>query len=677
MAEYDLKRGMEERYKEALPMWQAWWVQADMDTRIALGDQSLLSRYTTTNTRTAKQLYFNKVLRVLNMISGYQRKNRLSSIAIPIEGENQQLADDFSACLQWAMQVSNSYHTVSDAFEGCIQSGLNMLSVWMDYRNDPENGDLKVSRLGYNSFIMDPFWTNTDMSDCSWIWTRRWLSGEEVTGLYPDLEDELPQLQNANQGYSNRGNDMKFLFQPQATYIKIKDMFAYDEYWTQEHRNSYKILDMMTGEMAPWKYGVKEFKEFKERVNPLVKLLTVQTPTVKRNVLVNGQLVFEEKRPWSLDRMPFVPVVCYHSPDVMYYEYRLQGVVRGLRDSQIELNVRRNKMLDVLDSQINSGFIIKEDALVRAEDVFMTGQGRALFVKDTCNIPTDVVPIPAPPIPSGDMDMQTLLEKEIMENAGTTEELFGQGDKEMSGISTQLRQGAALVGLQGIFDKLNLSQKHLGNIFLDLIQGNFSEAKVERIIKRKPVEEFYTPERNRLFDVAIEQGLLTTTQKQMEFAQMLQLRELGIMIPDDVLLEKSTLQNKKDLVEAVQRQQQQQQQQQEMQIQVEMRKLQSETELLDSNSENMRASARERETRAVSNIGLAQERIAQADQDRAQASLDNAKALREIEELDVSNLTQLAALLQQLQQSRDLKQKSELQKTEAEAGAVGSQAQRK
>jgi hypothetical protein len=492
----------------------------------------------------------------------------------------------------------------------------------------------------------------------------------------PDIESELPSLSGSNMGYNNRGQDMKFMFQPQATYQKIKNLFSYDEYWTQDSRTSYKVLDQTTGEMANWNGTKQDFKEFKSQYHPFVKLITMTIPTIKRHVLINGQCVFEEKRPWGLDRMPFVPVVCYHQPDLMQYEYRIQGVVRTLRDSQLELNRRRNKMLDVLDSQINSGMIVKEDALVRPDDAFLTGQGRVMFVKDTTNIQSDIQHIPPPPTPMGDMDMQTLLEKELMENAGTTEELFGQGDANQSGYQSMLRQGAALVGLQGVFDRLNLAQKHLGNIFLDLIQENFSESKVQRILNKPPSAKFFESERERQFDCVVEQGLLTATQKQMEFSQLMDLKQMGIAIPDDLLLEKSTLQGKKDLVEAMRAQQQQMQQQQEFQLQLEMQKMQAEKNLLDSNSENMRASARERETRAVSNIGLAQERIAQADQDRAQASLDNAKALREIEELDVSNLTMLSNLLQQLQSTRDLKQKAELQKTEAEAGAIGDQAQR-
>lgn len=666
---------MDQRYTESLPMWQAWWIQADLDTRIAMGDQNAWAQYQSwaPNVRLNKQLYFNKILRVLNMISGYQRKNRLTSIVVPIENENQQNADDLSGCLQWCMQTADGYNTISNAFTGSLKCGMNVLSIWMDFRNDPENGDIRMDRLGFNSFIMDPFFTN--INDCGWFWNRKWINEEELRSLAPDIADNLDEFQD-NPGYANRGQDMKFMFQPQATYLKQKNIYAYDEYWTREHRTAYKLLDITTGELAPWPYSPREFSVFRE-IYPLSKLIKVSVPTVKRHVLVNSHLIHEELTPWGLDRLPFIPVMCYHDPDIMYPEYRLQGIVRALRDSQLELNRRRNKMLDILDAQINSGWIVKEGTLIDDSHVFMSGVGKGLFVNKNANIDTDIKPIAPPQTDQGDMDMQTLLEKEIFENAGATEELFGQGDEQLSGIHTMLRQGAALVGFQPIFDNLNLAQKHAGNVFLDLIQANFSEKKVQRIIKRAPTKEFFDSERERLFDCVVEQGLQTETQKQMQFAQLLQLQELGIQVPPKTLIRESTLQNKQQLIDDLAEVEKSQAEQLKLQAQIEIAKLRSEINLLESNADNARAAAAERQARAVSNIGLTEERIAKADQDRAQANLDHAKALREIEELDTTNLKNLVEIANALQSARDQKQKQELQKTEKEARTVGSQAQRK
>jgi hypothetical protein len=77
---------------------------------------------------------------------------------------------------------------------------------------------------------------------------------------------------------------------------------------------------------------------------------------------------------------------------------RIQGVVRGLRDAQFLYNRRKVAELDILESQINSGFIYKENALVNPADVFLTGQGRGLALKRDAQM-TDVQKIEAPQIP--------------------------------------------------------------------------------------------------------------------------------------------------------------------------------------------------------------------------------------------------------------------------------------
>jgi hypothetical protein len=666
----DVKREIDDRYNQALTIWQSFWTQADLDVKVSVGDTTQsLSRYSLNEPDVQRQLKFNKVLRVLNMISGYQRKNRLTSVVVPVEVDDEDTASQLSGVLQWVMQTDNMYNTISDAFESTIQCGLNLLSLWVDHSRDIESGDIRCSRLGYNSFIMDPFFSKPDLSDCSWILTRRYVSANNIGVLYPNLDEgDLADLKR-----NQFPNDNKFNYLPEYRYQKQDGTLTYDEYWTSDTRKIYYILDMTTGETMLWNRSKSEFRELRETY-PFLKLIPRYRPTVRRTVLINGNVVHTEQRPWGLDKYPFVPVFCHFTPDLPEYQNRFMSVTRIVRDSQIELNIRRNKILSILDAQVNSGLMVKENALVDPKHAFTTGVGRVLFFRDESDLQQDVRQIAPPPTPQGDGEMQALLEKEIMENAGTTEELFGQSDTQ-SGIQEMLRQGAALVGLQGLFDRLNQSQKILGNLCLDLIQENFSSNKVSRVLNRQPTESFFSDERSRLFDCVVEQGLLTSTQKQMEFAQLLQLKQLGIQIPDDILLQKSTLQNKSDLVKAIQKQQQQTMQQLQEQRQLEMQKLEIETEVLRANAENNRAMARERETRAVSNIGLAQERISQAEQDRAQASLDNAKAIKEIESIGIDNSMRIAEFLKEVQQEQRSEQQKELQKTEMEASMVGAKAE--
>jgi len=146
-----------------------------------------------------------------------------------------------------------------------------------------------------------------------------------------------------------------------------------------------------------------------------------------------------------------------------------------------------------------------------------------------------------------------------------------------------LRQGAGLTTLQGLFDQLDRSQKLLGKVILEIIQNNFAPGKVKRIVEQEPTQQFYNKAFGK-YDAAVEEGLNTTTQKQMQFVQLLQLKETGVPIPDDILLEACTIQDKskllKSISEARQAQEQAQQQQQQAQVQL----LAAQTELAKSRS---------------------------------------------------------------------------------------------
>jgi hypothetical protein len=356
-------------------------------------------------------------------------------------------------------------------------------------------------------------------------------------------------------------------------------------------------------------------------------------------------------QPYGIDRYPFVPFLCYHYPEVQNYAYRYQGIVRNIRDSQIELNRRRNRMLDILDSQVQSGLLVKEDALVNPEDAFLQGPGRVQFFKNTANLQTDVVPVQPPNIPQSLFELESVLEKEIMSIAGVNEELFGEGGgkgEDPSGFLHQLRMGAALVSLQSIFDRLNESQMEVGNIFLDLMQANFSEGKLESILGH-PVSAEFKDVRFQKYRCACEEGQLTASQRQLQFQQAMNMKQLGFPIPMSYLIEKSSLQGKKDLMESISKEEQQTAQMQQAQAQAQIQQQQMMSRQLESQAQANYAAADERKTRAVSNIALAKERASQGVHDRAGAALDNAKALKEIGSLDEERLMKLAHFILDIQ----------------------------
>lgn len=646
---------MEAFYAESITINQSFWGEADTDTRFHAGDQTLWNDlYGNLPANRRRQFNFNRIRRVINMISGYQRRNRKSTIVSPVENADAETADQFSKILMWINNQEGVLETISDSFEGSLITGMNLLQVWMDYRQDPVSGNIRVDNCSYNSFLIDPYFRKTDLSDCNAIWKRSFLTKRECIALLPDMADAILGLVGNDSG---TGRDGKFQFMPESYNYGMKNLLTYDEYYYRDYRTQKMLVDTETGDTMEWKSTDNDrLRQFVQHF-PSVTVIEQEIPTVRLAIVVQGKVMYDGPQPMGIDQYPFVPVFAYYHPEMPYFPWRIQGVVRGLRDAQYLYNRRRIVELDILESQITSGWKYKENALVNPKDVFLSGQGRGLALKEEA-LMSDVEQIPAPQVPPSMIQLSELLGKEIQEISGVNEELLGSAIDDKAGILSMLRQGAGLTTLQVLFDNLDRAQKLLGKLMLDLVQTSFTPGKISKILEGKqPAPQFYNKAFGR-YDAVVEEGINTTTQKQMQFAQLLQLREVGVPIPDDILLESVTLQNKKQLIEAISAQKQQQMQIQQMQMQSAMQEQQARIELSKARAVADQGLGLERVSRVQENQALAVERRAAAEKDHEMAILNLVKAIKEMDSVDLEHIEKLLTL------SDLVKSREEAQRTE-------------
>lgn len=626
-------------YKDSITINQSFWEEADIDTRFEAGDQSLWSdMYGQIPHNRRRQFNFNRIRRVVNMISGWQRRNRKSTVVTPVENGDSETSDQFTKIMMWANQQEGVLETISESFQGALVTGMNLLQVWVDYRSDPVSGNIRVDNCAHNTFLIDPYFRKKDLSDCNAIWKRSYLTRQECMSLLPDHTDMIMSLP------SKDDRDGKFNYMPESYNVGPKRLLMYDEFYYKDYRSQRMLVDSQTGETTEWRSSDEEaLKEFL-RFYPQITVIESDIPTVRMAVVVQGRVMYDGPNTMGIDRYPFVPVLGYYNPQMSDYSYRIQGVVRGLRDSQYLYNRRKVIELDILESQITSGFKYKIDALVNPKDIFLAGQGRGLALKQEAQM-TDVEQIIPPQIPPSMIQLSELLGREIQEISGVNEELLGSATDEKAGILSMLRQGAGLTTLQILFDQLDRSQKLIGSLMVDIIQSNFTPGKVKKIIEQEPTPQFYNKAFGK-YDAAVEEGVNTTTQRQMQFAQLMQLREQGINIPDDIILEATTLQNKKDLVESVKQANQKQQQLEEMQINVQMEEVKARIKLSEARAVADQGLGLERVSRIQENEAFAIERRAEARKDSAQAELNMVRALKEMEGMDIDNIRKLLAIAQ-------------------------------
>lgn len=641
--EKGILKHMDSVYAESITHNQSFWTQAEIDSRFESGDQTVWNElYGNLPIHQRKNFSFNRIRRVVNMISGHQRKNRKSTIVVPVDNGDAKTADQFTKILMHANRQDNILETISESFHGSLVTGMNLMQVWMDYRQDPVSGAIRVDNCPYNSFLIDPFFKKADLSDCNYVWKRNYLSKRVIASLIPSKVEELADLQ-ANQG---GGRDGKFQFMPENYSFSNKNLLAYDEFYYRDYRKQKMLIDSQTGETQEWKGQDDDQLALFLQTYPTITMIDQEVSTVKLAIVVEGRVLYDSSNPLGIDKYPFVPTMAYYRPELSDFSLRVQGVVRGLRDAQYLYNRRKVIELDILESQINSGIKYKENALVNPKDAFLSGQGRGLAIKEDA-LMSDVEQIMPPQVPPSMIEISKIMGQEIQEISGVNEELLGSATDDKAGILSMLRQGSGLSTLQGLFDNLDRSQKLLGGLMIDLIQANFTPGKVKRIVEEEPTAQFYNKSFGK-YDAAIEDGLNTSTQRQMQFGQLLYLKEAGVPITTQDLLEASTLQNKDEIVKRAVEQEQQQAQMQQQQAQIEMQEQMARINLANARSQADEGLSQERATRSVSNIALAQERRMESVKDLEQAKLNKAKTLLELEELDINHLHKLLTISKML-----------------------------
>lgn len=643
---------MDNMYLQGITYNQAMWLQAAMDTRFYVGDQSVFNTYIAGSAfNMRREFNFNRIKRIISMIEGFQRRNRKSTIVIPLENGDEQTADQYTKLMMYINNSGNVLETISESFLGSLITGLNLLQVWVDYRKDPVNGEIKVDNRAYNQFFMDPFWTKSDLSDCNYIWIRNYLTKYEVKTLIPGKEQIISSL--ATNGYQ----DIKFTFTPQAANPNTTNLVAYDEFYYRAYRKQTLLVDMKSGETTEWHGTSEDLRTFLLMAPELTTVVST-IPTINLAIVCQGQILFHGRNPLGTDRYPFIPVMAYHTPEIPTYADRISGVVRALRDPQYLYTRRRIIELDILESQLNSGYIVKENSVININDLFKKGQGQYIVLKDSAQM-TDIMPIQPPNIPASMLQIGDKLGEEITQISGVNEELLGSATDDKAAILGMLRQGAGLTTLQRLFDQLDFSQKMLGDIILEYIQNNWTPGKVRRILNEEPTDQFYNRKFAR-YNCMIEEGLNTTSQKQMQLAQMLQLREVGVPISDEDLLEATTFQGKKKIIENMQRQKMEMQQQQQSQMQLQQQQAEVAMRETEARIQMTKASATaaeglgiERLSRVSENQAMVEERHAKAEADRDQGILNLVKAAKEIENIDIAQARQVFDLINIIKQYQE------------------------
>lgn len=646
--EAEIKQSFREKREFAYRNWAPFIEEATKDYAFFLGRQWSEQDKQYLRLRRRNALVFNKLRRLIKSVTGHERRTRHSLIAQAMESTDEKTADQLTSVLLWLMNHASFNQVMSDAFEAALKTGVNLVSVAIDYSDDPINGDIKPFRIPYNAFLLDPRFTRRDLSDCEYVLQRRQVSREEAKVLLPSRADIIDDLPPADL-------DEYFPYMTRFADSRRDCVMSYDEYWQRKIIKKKVILDRDTGESVAY----NEDTIPKERLNqlliaePSLAVITRMVPSVELNVLVNGEVLYSGDDPYSIGDLPHTMVAAFWDPEFSSndgessFADKMQSLIRPGRDVQTEQNKRRSKMLDILDSKLNSGYIAKQNALVNPKDVYDSGQGKTIWLKDGAQM-TDIIPIPPADLSQGMLALSQIIDADLPDILGISDEVLGVPDNQsnISGETVRMRQAAGLTVLQDLFDNFRFSQKLIGQKLIKAIQGNFSPGKIFRIINEKPTPAFYTSTFGK-FDISVEEAMETPSQKALAYSQILEAARVGVIDPEiakELALEYLPIQGKDKILEKIQAKAQRDAavQQQAMQTQELVNQMQAARLFADVGL------GIERIARSEADRGLARERISEMQQNNAQANLARAKFIKELQGIEIQQLAQLLDLSDRL-----------------------------
>jgi hypothetical protein len=657
-------------YYDAWRTWGVYYAAAYRDLRAYAGDNWTNLEKQKLLKQNRMVLELNKIRRVVNLYSGYERENRMATVCAPVEDADVETADLFSDVMYQVYEKGDADYVFSEAFEHMLKTGLAIIGIYMDYSKDKVCGDIKFFWRPFNALMLDPYFTRRDLGDNDQASTRQLLSREQVKALLPFIDPE--EIDNIPTGI--RDNKYQYLGiyrQYNSTYI-AKNLLTYDEYWIRKNVPQKYLVDEETGITTEWEGTREEEKYLKLSLEetPNMKLIHSHKLTVEYNVIVGGRVLYSGKDSTSLDTYPFALMLGYFEPLIDTYELKIQGIVRSIVDAQRQYNRRHSQIIDLMESVINTGWISKNGAVLDPQMLMQAGAGRQVVVNEGYDI-SDLREILPPQIPPGYLQYQDIMDKNIMEIPGASEELLGLssvGDSQVSGRLAEVRTSNGLKGNRGLFDNYEFTKKQVGRLVLEAIQKNYTPGKIYRMTGRQPTPQFFDGEFEE-YDCAIKQAVKTPTQREAYYYQLLQLLELGAPIPWDAVLEAAPIQGKTKLVQILAQQQQAQEeaQEQEKEDAIISRRL-----ALSQTEQNL-ALSEERRARVLSDIGLAKERISEGEQNYAKALLDNAKTAKEIQDLDRKTFLDILEVSKDLQIAHESRIEKQLERDMQKAQKLKSE----
>lgn len=522
-------------------------------------------------------LTINLTLRTVNAIYG-EYSSMVADITTKSRGKK---ANDASHILNKiiAQVLYDNEYSAKEAslFLDGITSGRGFISARLSNVNDPL-GEIELFLEDNLQVVLSKDAKDYDPDSWPEIFYVEWKTREELEAEYDKETVETldfsvrgngKDLQSAYMRFGHTiGGEENNILPSDAGSIEFEEaQLITREFW--EFRDAYVFVDKVTTdtETVPVEEleeelqdgeSVQQYAERLAESNGL-DLYKTRRKFVKVAVFCGEVLIDEYWSPY--DHFSTVPFFAYHSKG------RTMGVVENLISPQEQVNKSESQELHIVNSTTNGGWIVQENSLVNMdeEDLATNGSKTGLVIvhRRGYDKPEKISPNS---VPTGITNIGAKAANNLLGVSGVNEGMLGYTGANIAGKTVVEKKNSGQSQLQRVFDNLEITRKILARNIVAIIQTMFTEPRVLRytVDGEDKTQEVAYNQVNAAgqiindvslgkYDIVVTTRPAQDTVDDYEFTEVLQMREIGVQIPDWVLVEKSHLSNKDEIASFMKR----------------------------------------------------------------------------------------------------------------------------
>lgn len=513
-------------------------------------------------------LTLNIIASLLRTSKGMQRVLRNDVRFSPVSD-----ADNGAAAVMdmlWMhIQNENGFDELeTEIYERGLVTGRGYYDIRMEFDHNLR-GNVKITGLRSQDVVLDPCIEQYKPETWPQVVTTRWFNPLDIEHLYGkekadelrnrglptwyDYEDEIMGTQLTRIPYYAAGWGLG-VDQDLIRGLRVIDR----QYFDLKHKELF--IDTKSGDTSE----IPETWD-RARISKILELAP-NLSTVKRKVKTvvwttscETTLLNKVDSPYNgFTVVPFFPEM---------YDGYTQGLVEQLIDAQEMHNKLTSQELAIVNGTANSGYKVKVGAVknMTIEELEMIGSkpGLVLEMDDINNIEK----FTPNTLPAGH-DRLSAKAADIMRSlSGVSNQARGFAREDVASEAILANQAAADVNFADGLGKLHMSKRLVAERVLDCVQTFYTEERVIMINRGSLYRPDFqavsinkqTPEGTMLNDVTRGQYttiLVPSPQRSSlttdEFQQVLELKKLGVQIPDQMMIELSNLPNKQALLQQTQ-----------------------------------------------------------------------------------------------------------------------------